>query len=55
MDRVRSALTGVNILIALASLALVLIVISRIPRVRAFLASVMPKRPVSPTENGGKL
>ena len=47
MDRVRSALTGVNILIALASLALVLIVISRIPRVRAFLASVMPKRPVA--------
>lgn len=45
MDRVRSALTGVNILIALASLALVLIVISRIPRVRTFLASVMPKRP----------
>ncbi len=45
MDRIRSALTGVNILIALASLALVLIVVSRIPRVRAFLATVMPKRP----------
>jgi hypothetical protein len=45
MDRLRSALTGVNVLIALASLALVLIVVSRIPRVRAFLASVMPKRP----------
>jgi hypothetical protein len=38
MDRVRSALTGMNILIALASIALVLIVVSRIPRVRALLA-----------------